>query len=442
MSWRRRDWLCATAAPLGWALAGCGTAPAAAPSPSGAPWGWAAVADRGDGGTTGGAPARPEHRFDVHDRAGLAAALRLGDTPKFIRLHTHIDLAADAQGRPQGPETWADPAFSWAAFEAAYDPSTWGRQAPKGPLEDARKRSAQRQAQAVVLRLPPNTTVVGVRPGAGFSNGMVLLENVHNVVLRHLVFRDAFDHFPAWDPNDNAHGEWNSEFDSLSLRNAQRVWVDHCAFDDGQRPDSAGRLALGRRLQHHDGLLDITKASDRVTVSFCRFHSHDKTMLIGSGDGQTADEGRLRVTLHHNHFHHCKERTPRVRFGQVHLFNNLFSADNAAEYAYSLGIGFRSKVVAEDNAWRLPAEVPAHQLLRVLKGTALAAQGHVLNGQPVDLRAAWQQAHPTLPPLASEVDWLPATVYGAARAHPAWRPAGSLPAWLPGAVGPQPHVAG
>ena len=100
------------------------------------------------------------------------------------------------------------------------------------------------------------------------------------------------------------------------------------------------------------------------------------------------------MTLHHNHFHHCKERTPRVRFGQVHLFNNLFSADSAAEYAYSLGLGFRSKVVAEDNAWQLPAQVPAHALLRVLKGTALAAQGNVLNGQPVDLRAA--EAVPTV----------------------------------------------
>ena len=403
-------------------------------------WGWAAVGEAGDSGTTGGATARPEHRFDVHDRVGLEAALRLGEVPKFIRLHAHIDLAADANGRPQGPEAWADPAFNWPAFKAAYAPAIWGKQPPVGPLEEARKRSAKRQAQAVVLRLPSNTTLVGAAPGAGFSHGMVLLENVQNVVLRHLVLHDAFDHFPAWDPGDNAHGEWNSEFDNLSLRNASRVWVAHCAFDDGQRPDSAGRTALGRRMQHHDGLLDITKRSDRVTVAWCRFSTHDKTLLIGSGDGQTADQGRLRVTLHHNHFHGCKERTPRVRFGQVHVVNNLFSADSAAEYAYSLGIGFRSKVVAEHNAWQLPADVPPQRLLRVLKGTALADQGNTLNGRPVALREAWNLANPAQA-LAADVGWAPARVYARTQDQtpdntPPWLPASAVPDAVRAGAGP------
>ena len=43
-------------------------------------------------------------------------------------------------------------------------------------------------------------------------------------------------------------------------------------------------------------LLDITNQSDLVTVSWCRFQAHDKTMLIGSSDSKTADDGRLRVT--------------------------------------------------------------------------------------------------------------------------------------------------
>jgi pectate lyase len=59
----------------------------------------------------------------------------------------------------------------------------------------------------------------------------LLLENVHNVIVRHLHLSDPYDHFPAWDPNDNGHGEWNSEYDNLSLRNSHHVWVDHCTFD-------------------------------------------------------------------------------------------------------------------------------------------------------------------------------------------------------------------
>ena len=68
------------------ALGGCASTSTANASAE-APLGWAAV-----GNTTGGAGAKPEHVFDVHDRAGLDAALRLGDKPKIIRIHAFIDL--------------------------------------------------------------------------------------------------------------------------------------------------------------------------------------------------------------------------------------------------------------------------------------------------------------------------------------------------------------
>ena len=61
-----------------------------------------------------------------------------------------------------------------------------------------------------------------------------------------------------------------------------------------------------------------------MTVSWCRFSRHDKTMLIGGSDRHVDDEGHLRVTLHHNLWEDCAERTPRVRFGRVHVANNLF----------------------------------------------------------------------------------------------------------------------
>ena len=115
--------------------------------------------------------------------------------------------------------------------------------------------------------------------------------------MRHLRLSDAYDHFPAWDPGDNAHGEWNSEFDNLSLRNASRVWVDHCTFDDGQRPDSNEPTLLGQRMQKHDGLLDITRGADLVTVSYNVFEQHDKTVLVGHSDSYTADAGKLRRDL-------------------------------------------------------------------------------------------------------------------------------------------------
>jgi pectate lyase len=381
------------------ALGGCAATP---PPVIESPLGWAGV-----GNTTGGAKALAEHIFDVHDRAGLNAALRIGDKPKIIRLHAFIDLC------PGGVEAFRDPEFSFDAFDRAFDPATWGRDDPKGPLEDARKRSEQRQAAVSILRLPSNTTLLGAAPGAGFQHGMVLLDKVSNIVIRDLRFSDAYDHFPAWEPRDNGHGEWNSEYDALSLRGAERVWVDHCLFDDGDRPDKLEPIRLGQRMQHHDGLLDITNGSDLVTVSWCRFQAHDKTMLIGNSDSRTSDEGKLRVTLHHNHFHACKERTPRVRFGRVHVASNLFSADRAEDFGYSLGVGFKSRLVSDNNAWELPAGVNAGQVVRRLKGTAFVDRGSRLNGQPVDIGATWRSAHPG-EPLSTDVGWRPEEAYDTA----------------------------
>jgi len=381
------------------ALGGCAST---TPAPVELPLGWAGV-----GATTGGARAIPEHIFDVHDRAGLNAALRLGDKPKIIRLHKLIDLC------PGGAEAFRDSEFNFDAFDRAFDPATWGRDDPKGPLEDARKRSEKRQADVSIVRLPSNTTLLGAAPGAGFEHGMVLLDKVSNIVIRDLRFSDAYDHFPAWEPRDNGHGEWNSEYDALSLRGAERVWVDHCLFDDGRHPDKLEPIRLGQRVQHHDGLLDITNGSDLVTVSWCRFQAHDKTMLIGNNDSMTSDNGKLRVTLHHNHFHACKERTPRVRFGRVHVASNLFSANQREDFGYSLGVGIQSRLVSEGNAWELPAGIGADQLIRRLKGTAFVDRGSRLNGQPIDILAAWQAAHPG-ESLSADVGWRPEDVYDTA----------------------------
>jgi pectate lyase/lysophospholipase L1-like esterase len=366
--------------------------------------GWAAH----DGGTTGGAAARPEHVFTVRDRAGLVAALALGDQPKIIRVATRIDLSVDDTGRPMGFEEFRDPQFDPAAFLREYDPKTWGRKNPEGPLEEARKRSAQRQADRVLIRIPSNTTVVGIAPGAGFVHGSLMLAKVSNVILRHLHISDAYDHFPAWDPKDNASGEWNSEYDNISLRGATHVWIDHCTLDDGHRPDHLESSVYGRRVQHHDGLLDITRGSDLVTVSWNHFRKHEKGSLVGGSDNHTEDAGKLRVTFHHNFWDQVKERAPRVRYGQVHLYNNLHtgSSEPPQPFGYSIGIGYASRIYSEYNAWETSPNIPSSQLVRVLRGTVFHDHGSIHNTRPVQLPVApLQGAGGTTPsPL---VGWTP-----------------------------------
>lgn len=368
--------------------------------------GWASA----EAGTRGGADALPADVHTAHDRASLVAALRPHapgqERPRIVLLHGRIDLSTDDAGRPLGADDFRDPAFSWDAFARAYDPATWGRRNPEGPLEDARRRSARRQSAQVVLRVPPRSTLVGVGAGAHLVHGGLLLDKVEDVVLRNLHLSDAYDHFPAWEPSDNGRGEWNSDYDNLALRGARRVWIDHCSFDDGQRPDSDEPLLLGRPLQRHDGLLDITAGSDLVTVSWNHFHAHGKTSLVGSSDRATGDAGRLRVTFHHNLWQDVAERAPRVRFGQVHLFNNLHLARDGADpaLAYAIGIGHQAQIVSQANAFVTPVDFPMARLLRRLGVGAFSDQGSLHNGQPLvvaDLPAPDWQPLPRLPPHAA-----------------------------------------
>ncbi|MBG0564994.1 pectate lyase family protein [Actinoplanes aureus] len=114
---------------------------------------------------------------------------------------------------------------------------------------------------------------------------------VHNVIIRNLRFSGASD-------------------DLINVQMfSHHIWIDHNDFSDGD-----------------DGAVDIKRGSDLVTVSWNRFHDHDKTLLLGHDDDNGAqDAGRLRVTYHHNYFNGSDQRNPRVRFAPiVHVYNNYY----------------------------------------------------------------------------------------------------------------------
>ncbi len=366
--------------------------------------GWASV----DGGTTGGSAALPGDIFEVRTRAELLASLRPSGRPRIVKVFGQIDLGADGTGKSLGYEDYRDPAFDFEAYLRAFDPATWGRKTPEGPLEQARMRSAQRQSQHVVVRVPSNATLVGMGDGAQLKHGMLLLDRVDNVIIRNISFSDAYDYFPAWDPKDNANGEWNSEYDNVSLRGATHIWIDHCSFHDGERADQFARVALGRRLQHHDGLLDITQQSNHITVSWNHFRHHDKTTLVGSSDNQLLDKSKLKVTFHHNFYEDIKERAPRVRFGEVHIYNNLYVGANDGAYAfgYSLGVGINSRIYSERNVWETPTDIGASRLTRLLRGTHFFDRESLHNNQPVDLLGALRAANPGVS-ISGDVGWRP-----------------------------------
>jgi len=147
-------------------------------------------------------------------------------------------------------------------------------------------------------------TIVGVgNSGALVGGGLTIglpvdddvttppTDAVHNVIIRNLRLSGATD-------------------DLINVQMfSHHIWIDHNDLSNGD-----------------DGAVDIKRGSDLVTVSWNRFHDHDKTLLLGHDDDNGAqDAGRLRTTYHHNYFDGSDQRNPRVRFAPVvHVYNNYY----------------------------------------------------------------------------------------------------------------------
>ncbi|HEY0735961.1 MAG TPA: hypothetical protein VGD69_13695 [Herpetosiphonaceae bacterium] len=383
--------------------------------------GWAAFGTNnlGQPGTTGGASADAAHVYTVANRQELVAALATGgSTPKIIYVQGTIDANVDDNNQPLSCDDYAaGTGYSLQAYLQAYDPATWGRTTrPSGPLETARQAAARNQAARIRIVVGSNTTLIGLED-ARIVGANLIVDRVDNVIIRNITFQDAYDCFPVWDPTDGSTGNWNSAYDNISLTTATHVWADHNAFNDGDNPDSSQPLYFDRPYQVHDGALDITRGSDLVTVSWNRFTDHDKTMLIGSTDNPgtpgspTSDRGKLRVTVHHNLFANVGQRAPRVRFGQVHVYNNYYIIPDAASYVYSWGVGFESQIYAQNNYFETSGVTP-DRFIRRFNGTAIHVEGTFVNGRSahnrVDVLAAYNAVND--PDLGSDVGWTP-TLY-------------------------------
>ena len=399
--------------------------------------GWAAMSTTAlPNGTTGGSAAAPDRVYLVTNRNELVAALAFPSaTPKIVYVKGTIDANVDDAGNPLSCDSYnrADPSppagttpvtFSLAAFTAQFDPAgPWGRVNPSGPLERARVASASAQSARVRIRVPANTTLYGIganptirgawfdiRPSSTSGNTPM------NVIIRNIAFEDTVDCFPQWAPTDGAQGNWNSAYDSISVRNATHVWVDHNSFSDVTSADDTLPVVFGRIYQVHDGHLDVTNESDNVTISFNHFLNHDKTMLIGSSDSATADRNRLRVTIHHNLFDGVGQRVPRVRFGQVHVYNNLFRINADTNYGYSWGVGVESQLYAENNALEIDdPSVTFDDVIDRFSGTRITDIGNCVISASgctvVDFVAAWNAVNN--PDLIADAGWTP-TLYGPA----------------------------
>jgi len=193
-----------------------------------------------------------------------------------------------------------------------------------------------------------NTTIIGISEGSGFKGGTFIISKVENVVFRNLVIQDAYDPFPHHEENDG----FNSQHDNICIQDgSHNIWIDHCTFYDTLGIEKV-TIADGseEKYQTYDGLLDMkSKGTTDITVSYCKFYNHDKTMLIGSSDTELKD-GNRSVTLHHNLFINCGQRLPMVRQTNLHAYNNVYlSSDPVYASQYAVGVRNEAMILSENN---------------------------------------------------------------------------------------------
>ncbi|HOQ31956.1 MAG TPA: pectate lyase [Candidatus Hydrogenedens sp.] len=151
------------------------------------------------------------------------------------------------------------------------------------------------------IQIKSNKTIIGL--DKALLKGSLYIRDAKNIIIRNLTIEGP----GAIDVNGP---------DCITIDNSTNVWLDHLDIYDGQ-----------------DGNVDIVNGSNYTTVSWCKFHytsastNHKLSTLIGNSDEKVSDKGKLKVTMVYNWWAEGVEsRMPRVRFGQVHVVNNLYTS--------------------------------------------------------------------------------------------------------------------
>ncbi|MFF6806206.1 pectinesterase family protein [Streptomyces sp. NPDC012616] len=164
------------------------------------------------------------------------------------------------------------------------------------------------------IKVQSDKTIVGSgTSGQIVGGGFFLGQGVHNVIIRNLTIRDAYQ--GVW--NDKEH-----DFDGIQMDGAHHVWIDH---------NDIRHMA--------DGLIDSRKDTTYLTVSWNKLSQENKAFGIGWTTNVTAD-----ITIHHNWVRETEQRNPSTdNVAHAHLYNNFLEDVAGTDIKSSYGNYSRGK---------------------------------------------------------------------------------------------------
>ncbi len=176
-------------------------------------------------------------------------------------------------------------------------------------------------AQTLEIKKKSNITILGA-DGSAANFGIHIASSSSNIIIRNMTIGLT----PGGGDSDMI------SLEGMSGGIPTDIWIDHNElFSSMADCAGAGDTAF-------DGMIDIKKGADNVTISYNYMHDHAKVSL----NGYTDDDSAVRhVTFHHNLFENVGSRTPLQRHGYSHVLNNylykvMVSGINVRMGGYSL----------------------------------------------------------------------------------------------------------
>ncbi len=305
---------------------------------------------------------------------------------------TELGLALKRNSGVKVVEIMNDLSLGWNEIEAA------ARTAPIREHNAASTHPVLLQTGVSKIEIDGfNGLTIFSRNGAAVKHAALVIKRSSNVVIRNLEFDEL------WEWDEQSKGDYDkNDWDYITLEETHNVWIDHSTF----------RKA-------YDGVVDVKKGSSGVTVSWSLFTGDDlgpnswlmrqmdaleanrsaypmynelrnlglskadiaavsagqkKGHLIGANELRAENNGHT-VTLHHNYYKDMMDRMPRLRGGNVHVYNVVM--DSADANAASQRISAAQKTAIESKGYKFG--VTSNGAISTENGAVLLENSHIID---------------------------------------------------------------
>ncbi|MFG1839653.1 polysaccharide lyase family 1 protein [Micromonospora sp. NPDC049175] len=182
----------------------------------------------------------------------------------------------------------------------------------------------------IELKQISNVTIIGVGSGALFDQLGIHIRDSSNIIIQNVTVRNVKK---SGSPISNGG-------DAIGMESTVRnVWVDHVTLE-----------ASGGESQGYDGLFDMKDNTQYVTLSYSILRNSGRGGLVGSSE---TDLSNSFITYHHNLYENIDSRTPLLRGGTAHIYNNHYVS--LRESGINSRAGAKAKV--ENNYFRNSKDV-------------------------------------------------------------------------------------